>query len=74
MATSKQDVSDGEEHTVNVNRFQNDLTIVVDGDSVKEIGSPTSKQLNLGLNPELHLGGIPKDSKYYGYACIKHTF
>lgn len=59
-------VSDGEQHTVGVNRDEHRLAITVDGKIFPKIGSDKSKQLNLGANPELHLGGIPKDSKYYG--------
>lgn len=66
VATSNKAVSDGEEHTVKVNRYEHQLSIMVDDSSEATIGNPISKQLNLGANPELHLGGVPKDSKYYG--------
>ena len=60
-------VADNVKHTVRVNRQDNNMFIDIDGEDEKTVsGSKSSKELNLGSNPELHIGGIPKDSKYYG--------
>lgn len=60
-------MSDGKEHTVTLTRYENNAKLVVDvGEGSRVTGSAASKELNLGANPELHFGGIPKDSQYYG--------
>lgn len=70
-AAVKKYVADNEEHTVRVNRIDNNMYIDIDNDDGETVsGSPSSKQLNLGANPELHIGGIPQDSKYYGYVSL----
>lgn len=59
--------ADGVEHSVAMARQKHQLVITVDNTQGKVVsGSNKSKELNLGIKPELHIGGIPKDSKYYG--------
>lgn len=61
-------LADGVEHKIDVARQDNIIVLNVDRTSDIVVTGPASaKQLNLGANPELHIGGIPKDSGYYGY-------
>lgn len=61
-------LADGKEHLVNVRRQFSVSLLELDNGPRKIInGSARATQLNLGRNPELHIGGIPKDSGYYGY-------
>ncbi|XP_067931597.1 laminin subunit alpha-like [Watersipora subatra] len=65
---------DGEEHEVFVNRVDNQLYIKVGDDDDTMVGSDKSLVLNLGVYPELHFGGIPKDSQYYGLPLAAHDY
>ena len=67
--------ADGKTYEVEMRRQDNKMKLEVTedvqngaSDDVLVTGPESSKQLNLGTNPDIHIGGIPKDSAYYGYA------
>lgn len=65
-ATVNQSVSNGTEFELHVERQNNIVRLTLGDQVVTEHGPTTSTELNIGANPELHLGGIPKDSMYNG--------
>lgn len=67
-ATLPRNIDDGLPHEIIVKRKDNMLYLEEkNAESNLTTGPPSPSQLNLGSNPEIHIGGIPKDSNYYGY-------
>lgn len=73
-ASLDREYSDGVTYDVEMLRQDNMMNLKVTNVDVsteeavqKLVTGPSSpKQLNLGDNPEIHIGGIPKDSNYFG--------
>lgn len=61
---------DGKEYSLSIQRENNQLYLKVEGYEANAAGPMSSTQLNLGQKPELHIGGIPKDSNYYGWVRL----